>query len=179
MCEIEFYLDDGDKHSDSFAHKDPIQMLGGKWYLHRLVPTKRNSFKCASYKGFDLAFGSKDKNVYGGILIRALYDKDEKRYIEGPCNSVLELMKHSQGVTEFKDLERTSDEHDGDAFDSANKLWYLRKSNQIVKAPFDLIKSPRVGLTLKRYSLDKEIYWLKPYRYLSMPHLCKKQAILV
>ena len=45
VCEIEFYLDDGDKHSDSFAHKDPIQLQSGKWYLHRLVPKKRDSFK--------------------------------------------------------------------------------------------------------------------------------------
>ena len=52
-----------------------------------MAPTNPMSFKAANYKGMDLSFGSKvtnlkgkddcakiNGNIFGGILIRALYD---------------------------------------------------------------------------------------------------------
>ena len=36
-----------------------------------------------------------------------------------------------------------------------------------------------MGLTLKRYDDEKEIYWLAGYRYLSNTDLCKKMSILI
>ena len=39
--------------------------------------------------------------------------------------------------------------------------------------------SPRVGLTLKRYDLEKEKYMLADYRFLTYPEKCKKQNILI
>lgn len=42
--------------------------------------------------------------------------------------------------------------------------------------PLKLYKCPRVGLTLKRYDLEKLKYWMADYRFLTFPHLHKKFA---
>ena len=42
-----------------------------------------------------------------------------------------------------------------------------------------IVRSPRVGLTLKRYDDDKELYWMADYRYLTNPDLCKKMQIFI
>ena len=34
-------------------------------------------------------------------------------------------------------------------------------------------------MTLKRYDLEKEKYWMADFRYLSFPELCKKMSCLV
>lgn len=112
------------------------------------------SFKAGTYKGMDLTFGGKN---HGGILIRGI-QKVGGEYFDGPCNSVSEILK-DRGVNEFKDLKLESwPKHDGDAFDPENGLCYLKFSPS--SNPKVAVKSPRVGLTLKRYDAEKEKFWL-------------------
>lgn len=132
------------------------------------------SFKAGTYKGMDLTFGD-NSNSHGGILIRAIMNISTKKYIEGPCNTVTEILK-SQGAKECKELELLSwPKHDGDAFDTTHFIHLVPCDPSNLK----IEKSPRVGLTLKRYDLLKEKYWMSDYRYLSYPHLCKKQNALI
>jgi hypothetical protein len=90
IAEVEFYLKNEDAHKDTFTHCDPIQAKNGKWYFHRMNPTNPMSFKAGTYKGMDLTFGG--EKVFGGILIRALYNIKTKQYIDGPCNTVKEIL---------------------------------------------------------------------------------------
>jgi len=72
----------------------------------------------------DLTFGGFKHP--GGMLIRALKRVSDGIYIDGPCNSVSELLK-DQGASEFKDLKLHSwPKHDGDAFDSGNGWVHLK-----------------------------------------------------
>lgn len=77
IAEIEFYLD-GDIGTDSSAHKDEQQKKFGTWYFHG--------------SGLDIVCGN--ENLYGSILIRAIYDtKNLNSYTYGPINTVKELFK--------------------------------------------------------------------------------------
>ena len=69
--------------------------------------TNPKSFKCGSYKCMDLTFGNSecDKSiVFGGILIRAIMNVKSGKYIEGPCNSISEIIS-LLGANEFKELK--------------------------------------------------------------------------
>lgn len=134
------------------------------------------SFKVGTYKGMDLTFGG--EKHYGGMLIRAIMNLTTKEYIEGPCNSVSVLLNNA-GVKEFKDLKLPSwPDNDGSAFDAKSPLGHLVFCG--TELPHrDIVTSPRVGLTLKRYDTEKEKYLLADYRYLNFPELCKKQNVLI
>ena len=84
----------------------------------------------------------------------------------------------SIGAKECKDVGcKTWPKHDGDAFDKNNDLAYLMPASDLKQR--ELAKSPRVGLTLKRYDLEKEKYWMADYRYLTYPELCRKMNCLI
>ena len=116
ICEIEFYFKDDGAHNDTFTHCDPTQQTCGKWYMHRLNPKNRMSFKGGTYKGMDLSFGGEGN--HGGILIRAVQSlTNPVTYIEGPCNTLSMILK-ANGVEDCRDMKLKSwPHHDGDAFD--------------------------------------------------------------
>jgi hypothetical protein len=96
LTEIEFYLFDPNNHKDTFAHAGQTkndrsdarirQQEMGQWYFH--------------YSGIDLTFG-KD-GWFGGILLRELYDIEEKKYITGP----LKLKNYL--LNEYTDFENAN-----------------------------------------------------------------------
>ena len=63
-----------------------------------------------------------------------------------------------------------------DIFDSDSCLHLLCDTTErtISLPQRQLSKCPRVGLTLKRYDVEKEKYWMADYRYLSFPALHSK-----
>jgi hypothetical protein len=103
-------------------------------------------------------------------------DLKSKEYIEGPCNCLTRLLS-IHNVKECKELKvSTQPLHDGDAF-SSDSHWNLQKVADLETR--ELVKCPRVGLTLKRYQNDLEYsikrqFWMADYRFLTHPELCKK-----
>ena len=70
-----------------------------------------------------------------------------------------------------------------DAFDKSS-IFYLSsihdKENESLKSSLrrmDLVRCPRVGLTLKRYDEQKERFWMADYRFLTYPSKNKKYNI--
>jgi len=92
LAEIEFYVfvQGHENFEDPDTHKHPRQLLNGVWYLHRKAPERT---------GLEITFGNSDKNIYGGILIRAIQNvDDEKDYTYGPA-AVVKTLFESSGVT--------------------------------------------------------------------------------
>jgi len=80
IVEIEMYYYHKDKHADPYVHGYPEQLNCGTWYFHY------------SGLGLDITFGNKEKNIYGGILIRSIKELDENpKYINGPFNVLKEI----------------------------------------------------------------------------------------
>ena len=138
FSEIEFYCH-SPGHQDPFAHKHDEQLKFGTWYHHG--------------SGLDITFGekasSKEKNTYGGVLIRGIYSLDQKKYISGPLNVLQELFKTIGSV-------------------SLQKIEF----GIHLKNPVDEIhitKSPRIGLNDKKDS--KKGYAKKPYRFIRLDDL--------
>lgn len=130
IAEVEFYFV-SDKHPDPYTHKHPLQQEMGKWYFHG--------------SGIDITFGN--NNYHGGILLRAIYDCDIKRYFYGPLNTVAEIFSNFSNVFEGK---------------------FTFMLSPAVPTEFDIeeaISAPRVGLNP---NLNQE-YCKKRYRFLIMP----------
>lgn len=77
ISEIEFYLK-GEFHYDTYTHGHKLQKDKGRWYFHG--------------SGMDITCGEND--FYGGILIRAIYDIENAKYIYGPLNCITELFSN-------------------------------------------------------------------------------------
>jgi 3-methyladenine DNA glycosylase Mpg len=86
ICEIEFYLN-CTEHPDLYVHSHIDQTNKGTWYFHRY---NNGTYKSGTYKGLDIVLG--DKNIYFGILIRSIYDVENKIFIEGPCKTVNHIL---------------------------------------------------------------------------------------
>lgn len=165
IAEIEFYLKDG-VHKDPFTHCDTHQSTIGKWYFHR---QRGRAYKNGTYMGLDITFGTPDS--FGGILIRSLYDIENKTIIEGPCNCVKAILKNveHESIDSFVGDNQLLDVVD-------NQLLHLEynATNTVVDGLTTVFKGPRVGLTLKRYTKSREGYLMNDYRYINRMLSVKK-----
>jgi hypothetical protein len=132
ITEIEFYYKDkGKKHDDTYIHGHELQKQKGKWYFHG--------------SGIDLTFG--DGEAYGGILIRAIYRINDKKFCYGPLRCILEI------------------------FSNLSSIYKPEMSFCLIPATEGLfeienpIRAQRVGLN----SENDPVMWNKYYRFLVMP----------
>lgn len=165
LVEIEFYYW-SKSHPDPFAHRDPIQYHIGHWYFHRT----HGVYRGGSFKGLDLTFGH--GKASGGILIRGLETPDGA-LIDGPSLCVDRLLDATTTAT-VAELDRAIDKRL--AWEDGNPL-VLEQTGTREERP--LIRSPRVGLSLKRVAsrLESTRFLMRPYRYLTEPRRTKKGKI--
>jgi hypothetical protein len=130
IAEIEFYFK-SDFHNDIYIHGHDLQKRKEKWYFHG--------------SGVDITFGSNE--FYGGILIRAIYDLTNQKYIYGPLNSVTEIFSNVKSVYE------------------SNLSFGLVPADKNKLEMEEPISAPRVGLNPDK---DNEMFD-SFYRFLIMP----------
>lgn len=162
LVEIEFYYW-SPAHPDPFAHRDPIQFDIGHWYFHRTHGVHRGG----SFKGFDLTFGNDEAS--GGVLIRGL-EMPDGTLIDGPSLCVDYLLQATGNAT-VAELDRASNQCL--AWEYGNPL-FLRQYESKDSQPW--IRSPRVGLSLKRVTSHHDCtrFLMLPYRYVTEPRRTKK-----
>jgi 3-methyladenine DNA glycosylase Mpg len=158
ICEIEFYIN-SESHPDTYTHGDVLQKNYGKIYFHRM---NGKSYKGGTFKGMDLTFGNKD--MYFGILIRSMYDIDNKKMICGPCNcvdAILEL-NNCNNIGEFMKSRQ-------EPFDAQTDIGFRFVKSDIVFKD-EIYAGTRIGLS------DKYPEWKnKLYRFVSRINLIKKE----
>jgi len=159
LCELEFYVTH-DEHPDPFTHKDELQAIPCKWYFHR---QNGKSFKGGTFKGLDITYKPFNINkCYAGILIRSVIDSTS--LIEGPCKVVDYILSTTN---KEKIIDLVGDQVCLDLFDNSPMI--LKYDDQL---KLHTIKSPRVGLTLKKSQSDAEFaklqlqYIMRNYRYI-------------
>ncbi|MGF1582605.1 MAG: hypothetical protein ACFCD0_25050 [Gemmataceae bacterium] len=162
FTEIEFYYS-GDGHDDQFAHRDPIQLQNGVWYFHRT----RGTYRSGSFKGVDVAFG--DGKAFAGVLIRGLFPFDGGQ-IDGPSLHVDYWLKQTGQDT----VAALDEAMNGRSVWDSDSPIHLVESD--VKRDHPIIRSARVGLTLKKAKPDSDLpnYIVRRYRYLTEPRTIKK-----
>lgn len=159
LIEVEVYYHSL-AHPDPFAHKEPVQLEGGRWYFHRT----RGRYRGGNFKGLDLAFG--DGKAFGGILFRGL-EKPDGTVVDGPSLLVECLLKATRHVT-VMDLDQT-----------IGTKWAWDTTQPLIltaaKTPQDrvVLRTARVGLAWKTHTVrvnDSAVkYVLRRYRYLTEP----------
>ena len=112
-------------------------------------------------RGLDITFGSLKDESYGGILIRSIENKETGQIYEGSCLVVDALLNlcTSETIKELVEIKLNKNLH----IFNQNPYLYLRSHPST--NPQELISSPRVGLTLKVPSLDRERFLFRPYRF--------------
>lgn len=147
LTEIEFYYNNQVNANDNFAHDHRKANYGnGTWRLHGA--------------GLDIVL--RNKNHYGGILIRGIEALDDQLtpvfggVVDGPWNTVTACIRQLGRVTRTQRF-------------NLKKLKFSRDRK--------FITSPRVGLFLKN---EKDLeYICKPWRYISIPIVTKKERHLI
>ena len=160
ITEIEFYYY-SDEHPDGYTHKDTNQKKSNEWYFHR---QNGGAFKGGTYKGLDISCGNGIN--YGGILIRSI--SRDNQLIEGPCNVVNKILE----ITCCDSISDLVTKITSNIFE--NGLLYLKETfdNKV-----EIMKGPRVGLTLKQNKQLDYIY--KNYRYVTTCNVKKNKCTLV
>ena len=178
LAEVEYYYTCPPVHNDPFSHCHDLQATKGEWYFHQsLAKTNDNNYKGGSYQGLDISIGC--GKFRGGILIRSLLKSDGKTLIEGPSKCVDEIIetydcknihdfvtKHFKGQKHFQALDTKS-------------VFHLRPST--TTHTDTVVRSARVGLTLKQKTQEKERvqYIFRPYRFCLVPQKMKKGKHLI
>ncbi|EFC40849.1 predicted protein [Naegleria gruberi] len=164
LAELEYYFTCPPVHNDPFSHCHDLQATRGEWYFHQsLAKTNDNNYKGGSYKGLDISIGS--AGFKGGILIRSLLKSDNKTLVEGPSKCVDEII----GAYDCDNIQ----EFVTKCFKGQKHFQALSTSSAFYLKPIDtpysdtMVKSARVGLTLKQKTQQKERveYIFKPYRH--------------
>lgn len=91
MIDLEFYWDSQTHEDKSTYPRNHVNPKAGDWFFH--------------YSGVDIAL--KNENGHGGILIRGIYDtneKAEKRIYKGPMVCAMRLFS---GTSAFEDSLKT------------------------------------------------------------------------
>jgi hypothetical protein len=162
LIEVEVYYF-SPAHPDPFAHQDPVQLDGGRWYFHKT----RGEYRGGSFKGLDLAFG--DGTAFAGVLFRGL-EKPDGTYVDGPSLLVDHLLSVT-GCASVAELDHSI---------GARHAWDRSQPLQLVPAatPQDrpVLRTARVGLSWRRHRPNDPSarFLLRPYRFLTEPRRTAK-----
>jgi len=168
LTEIEFYLC-CNEHEDPYCHsfnkykekKDHIQNRLLHWYFHG--------------SGMDITIGGdNDSGIYGGILIRSVYDISSGKEINGPLNTRYNLLGLDSLANKIENCNKKMKEM---------KLLLVKDGNEYVsdisEENFVIVNTPRHGLNpIKEIKYDSKVetengfielcgdsYYCKNYRY--------------
>jgi hypothetical protein len=162
FTEVEIYYHGG-SHLDPFTHRDPIQKGTGLWYFHRTAGVYRGG----SFKGVDITFGGPAS--FGGVLIRGI-EAEDGTLVDGPSLTVDRLLART-GASTVAELDGAIDLRP--VWD-ASSLLHLEWLSE--PAERSIIKTPRVGLSLKRLRKSEvpPRYIMRHYRHLTEPRRISK-----
>ena len=123
----------------------------------------------------DITFSSITGSSFGGILLRSIENKQTGQVYEGSClvvDALLNLTK-SENIKELVEIKLKKNL---DIFNS-NPILYLRSIRPTNS--HELLASPRVGLTLKVPSIDRERFLFRPYRFTSKDYYPSKMKMTI
>jgi len=157
IAEIEFYLHN-ENHPDTYVHCNQDQLLHKCFYFHKFG---NGTYKGGTFKGMDITFGDESSDTYFGILIRAIYDIEEKQMIEGPCNTVNRILSDLQydSIIDFTKNKTIMINN--------KKLSLIKDKNLKEKT---IWVAPRIGLSNKYPEYRQNLY-----RYVIYKNLIKKE----
>ena len=155
------------------------------------MPTDPGGYRSGSRKGLDLTFGTPvtdqpstsaaPAGTRGGILLRTLRRKSDRKVISGPSLLADEILRLSgtASIVELVDQEWCGD-ISAWPIPSANRRTSLRieraTDTSSLKPP-SVYRSPRIGIDLSHFSTTESlthprvVYVSKPYRYFIHPQL--------
>lgn len=81
LIEIEFYWNSPNHIDNSTYKRNHVDPKSGDWFFH--------------YSGVDVALKNEKTGGYGGILIRSIYDIQEKIVVKGPMVCVMKLFSEN------------------------------------------------------------------------------------
>ena len=87
FVEIEFYWNSPNHIDNSTYQRKYVDPKSGDWFFH--------------YSGVDIALKNEKTGGYGGILIRGIYDINQKIIYKGPLVCAMKLFSETNAFTEY------------------------------------------------------------------------------
>ena len=178
IVEIEFYLF-SKEHPDYITY--PRKMEAGRWFFHQSgVDISFESDLELITKNDKITYKVNDNSIFGGILIRGIYDIEKKSYIFGPQKCVNELWDNFDAFHPSPDqypiIEKISSPITDHLFECPRHINIKGTDTQISRIE-DWIK--RLGIEDKN-GIDIDGYRTKlfdlPYRFFNLQNECEPWA---
>ncbi len=87
IIEIEFYWNSPNHIDNSTYKRKYVDPNSGDWFFH--------------YSGVDIALKNEQTGGYGGILIRSIYDIEQRKIIKGPMVCAMVLFSGTNAFSSF------------------------------------------------------------------------------
>jgi hypothetical protein len=149
LREIEIYFFEKENNPDPYTHKNKRQSEFGEWYFHRF--TDITTFLNSNRNGLDITFGSKAKNIFGGILIRKMQNLKTDEIIVG-INRVVRKLIENIGEENVNEIALGI----GQKAFNKDQLLHLEVDENNYSMP--IYKTQRNGLTFKEDELSKKYF---------------------
>ena len=125
-----------------------------------------SSYKGGNYKGLDVTIGPVGGGGHGGILIRTVQRVSDGAVIEGSC-LVAQAVLEAHGGKSIAELVAS---WKGNTSAFSNPTLYFAPAKHKLPPPNTpnaplIVRSPRVGLTLKQAGESRPHFIMLPYRY--------------
>ena len=173
ICEIEFYLNSSE-HRDLYVHGHDDQTKNGTWYFHRF---NNGTYKNGTFKGLDIVFGfgenfgvkevhTGDDRAFAAVLIRSIANLNERKLIEGPCNTV----NHILALTGFDSVLSFTENQSLNILNNKRGLIIVEGKPEKLEP---ISYAPRIGLSNKYPE-----YQNKKYRFVIGPVKKEKKKLI-
>lgn len=124
LIEIEFYWNTSNHTDKSTYKRNHVELKAGDWFFH--------------YSGVDIALDDEKTGGYGGILIRGIYDVENKIRTKGPMVCAMKLFSGTS------------------AFSQSIKTQII--SHKFNKSQMEIRKRKNLGNNAKENGFDKQFY---------------------
>lgn len=169
ITSLEFYLFKKGVFEDSATHggvnqiKNHPQLSKGKFYIHFPkniinIDNKNHTFKIPQRFGIDITCGSNENNIYGGILIKGIDNKDGSKsllqVIRGKKSYNIKIKRENKNTTWLEcEKEKLEKINMSNIFDS-NNLIYLKEKNTIISKLYSTTRIRIQNTNFKDYELN-------------------------
>lgn len=147
------------------AHKRFEQLTPGEFYFHTKSKGEKWSPPIFNRHGVDITCGNKEKNIYGGILLRHLSGEASR---DGSGRALRAIMRGDKGFQVInssskdfgwseKEINLIKKVHHTSIFDGEIRLEWAPLKNKI-----EIQKLPRVGIEKTRFANELLRFVVKP-----------------
>lgn len=167
ITSLELYLSGLNFWADPYIHANQAQLDAATWYVHD------DGYRAPTYSGIDITCGSKNRNLYGGLLVREL-DGEHRWVFQRIVRGNSHPFERKGNTWTCEEKRKVLAEIHSQSIDTETSLLRLAPSETI---DVPLYSGPRIGLRRRIDNPLAERFRTAPLRIATSPTNHSKTAM--